>query len=782
MNIRQRITLLIITAFLTLLVVGGFAVIRSFDSSREVKAVTEGVVPSAIESVELVTQLKDVHIATLNMVAAADKAAVAQTLGLLQERKKTLEQALQQQLVKADSQAQKGLVREAQDSLKNYFDAIETTAQFKAAGQDAMAAANMAATVDQYLAEQSGIIDTLQVEKRRSKDAAIDKMNTELQTTSSLLTVVTVLAVAGLAFMGVLLYRQIIFPINDMEHKMTEIASSQDFSHRVPINRMDEIGKSLSAFNLMVEKIQHSSDTVRQKTADMQAMLHNIPQGILTIMAGGEVHPEYSSYLETILETSDIAHRNAIDLLFAQSNIGSDGRAQIEATLAACIGEDEMNFAFNAHLLVNEMEWQAPSGSTKILDLRWSPIVNDNAQIDRVLLCVWDVTALRALEAEASAQKRELALIAEILAVSQEKFQSFMATSLDFMAENRGIIDALGATPSQAEVADAVTHLFRNLHTIKGNARTFGLVALTNAVHDAEQACDALRQDAALRWNGRERAADAQRIDALLETYRRINEDTLGRRGPGRRGTVEQYVMVKNVQVSEALQLLEEIDRARPDQLRDAVEKVRSRLRLLGTERLDQMLSGVLESLPSLAAELGKAVPMVSIAAGAYGVKAQICDTLRNVFMHLLRNAVDHGLETADQRRALGKPESGAIMIALDASDTGAELRLWDDGRGLALDKIRQRGLALGLIAEGENPADEDLAQLLFAPGFSTAEKVTQVSGRGVGMDAVKGFVEREGGTIALAFSRDASAVFPERGFRPFEIVIRLPAHCVVQG
>ena len=782
MNIRQRIALLITTAFLTLLAVGGFAVVRSFDSSRQVKAVTEGVVPSAIESVELVTQLKDVHIATLNMVAAADKAAVAQTLGLLQERKQALEQALQQQLLKADSEAQKGLVREAQDSLKNYFDAIETTAQFKAVGQDAIAAANMAATVDQYLAEQSGIIDTLQVEKRRSKDAAIEKMNSELHTTSSLLTVVTVLAVAGLAFMGVLLYRQIIFPINDMEHKMTQIASSQDFSHRVPINRMDEIGKSLSAFNLMVEKIQQSSDTVRQKTADMQAMLHNIPQGILMIMADGEVHPEYSIYLEKILETSDIAHRNAIDLLFAQSNIGSDGRAQIEAALAACIGEDEMNFAFNAHLLVTEIEWRSPGGTAKILDLRWSAIVNDEAQIDRILLCVWDVTALRALEAEANAQKRELALIAEILAVSQEKFQSFMATSLDFMAENHGIINALGATPSKAQVADAVTHLFRNLHTIKGNARTFGFTALTNAVHDAEQASDALRQDAALRWDGAERAADADRIDALLETYRRISEDTLGRRGPGRRGAVEQYVMVKHVQVSEALQLLEEIDSARPDQLRDAVEKVRSRLRLLGTERLDQVFAGVIESLPSLAAELGKPVPIVSIASGAYGVKAQVCDTLRNVFMHLLRNAVDHGLETADQRRARGKPESGSIMIALDHTDNSAEFRLWDDGRGLALDKIRQRGLALGLIPEGENPADEDLAQLLFAPGFSTAEKVTQISGRGVGMDAVKGFVEREGGTIALAFSRDASALSPERGFRPFEIVIRLPAHCVVQG
>lgn len=785
MNIRQRITLLVVATFITLSFVGGFAVYQSLSSSREVKSVTDGVVPSSIASVELVGQLKDVQIATMNMVSAPDIATATTTKEQVVARKSVLEKALQSQLESADTDAQRGLVKQAQESLVNYFDAIDQTAQFKLAGQNEIAEANMSATVDQYLREQASIIETLQIEKQRSKDNAIKTLNGNLSTTSQTLGVVTVVAVLGLIAMGVLLYRQIILPIADMQHKMTEIATSQDFTHRVPVKRMDEIGKSLTAFNSMVEKIQESSDLVKQKTADIQAMLHYIPQGILTVTPGNKVHPEFSSYLESILETKDIAGRDLMDLVFKNTNLGSDAMSQIDAALSACIGEDAMNFEFNSHVLAHEFETTMADGRVKVLDASWSPIINEDNVVVRLMLCLWDVTELRSLAAEANAQKRELSMIGEILAVNQEKFHAFIESAHGFIEENRALIPKGTSLPTESRNAEVVSLLFRNMHTIKGNARTYGLLSLTNVVHEAEQAYDTLRNDPEAVWDETALLTQLTQVEESVNAYAHINEIKLGRKGPGRRGGVDKFLMIQKDHVEDALKLLEGLDEATPADLRNVIGKVRTSLRLIGTEKVEDVLAGVVESLPSLAKELGKPAPQVSIATHGIVLKAQIADTVKNVFMHLYRNAMDHGLESAADRQAQGKPQAGTIALELKMDGGQAQFSLSDDGKGLAVSRILQKARAQGLVADDHNPAPQDIAQFIFAAGFSTAEQVTEVSGRGVGMDAVRGFIEREGGSISLELlplPQGAQAQGEVADFRPFRTLIRLPEKYVVQA
>ena len=430
MTIRQRIMLLIALVFAALAVVGGFAVTQARQSATKVKTVTEGVVPSAMESAALLTKLKDVQIAALDMVSAPDAATVEQTRAALLARKAELQTSLAAQLKTADSQAQTGLIKEAQESLDNYFNSIDDTAKFVLAGNRPLAEANMAASVEQYLREQGEILHTLQVEKNRSKDEAITSLNGDMSRTQVTLSVVTVGAVLGLCFIGFMLYRQIVRPVGEMERKMTEIATSQDFTLRVPVTRADEIGKSMMAFNAMVEKIQESSELVRQKTADIHAMMQAIPQGVLTLEAGGRIHPEYSDFLRQILGTDKIGGEDVMTVLFADASLGADAMSSLETTIGACIGEDEMNFEFNAHLLPPEIEKTFASGQVKILDLNWSPMTDTSGTINRLLVCVRDVTELRELARAADAGKRELAIIGEILGVTHEKFHEFVAGSL----------------------------------------------------------------------------------------------------------------------------------------------------------------------------------------------------------------------------------------------------------------------------------------------------------------------------------------------------------------
>jgi chemotaxis protein histidine kinase CheA len=157
-------------------------------------------------------------------------------------------------------------------------------------------------------------------------------------------------------------------------------------------------------------------------------------------------------------------------------------------------------------------------------------------------------------------------------------------------------------------------------------------------------------------------------------------------------------------------------------------------------------------------------------------IRNQITDLLRNVFMHLYRNAMDHGLEAAALRVSQGKPAAGQIQLELGLNKDRLEFRLKDDGKGLALGHIRQKAISRGLLGEGEAIADEAVAKLIFAAGFSTASAVTEVSGRGVGMDAVQSFIKREGGEIRLELTDTNVGA----NFRQFETIISLPSKFAV--
>ncbi|PXX40465.1 MULTISPECIES: MCP four helix bundle domain-containing protein [Burkholderia] len=775
MTIRHRITLLVVLTFFALSAIGIYAVYQTRKSASEVRQVTQGIVPSALASADLVADVKNIQIATMTLVYAPDANTAAQARDELKAKQAALRAALDAQARSAVGRAQEGLVAQAKDSAANYFAAIDDTVKMKVDGKAEMAQAYLFANVAQYRDELESIVDTLRVEKNRQKDDAISALNGMLATTATAIAGVAGTVIVLLTALGFVLYRQITRPLIGMQTMMSEIATSQDFTRRVPVGRMDEIGHSIVAFNGMIEKIQENAAQLKQKTADIQAMLQNMQQGILTVVEGGVVHAEYSAYLETIFETNDIAGRDLMALVFDDSAIGADARSQVEAAVHACLGEDSMNFEFNAHLLVNEVAKRMPDGREKWLDLSWSAITDETDTVVRLMLCVRDVTEIRELTAQAGEQQRRLEMIGEILSISQDKFHDFVHSAKDFLSENERMI-------RQHERADhsIVAALFRNMHTIKGNARTYSLQHLTNIVHEAEQAYESLRRaDGGPEWNRDALMDDLIRVREAVERYATINAVTLGRSGEPAHGGAD-YLMVERAHISESLRVLDGADPANANDWQAARDAVRRMLSQLGTQGIGDALGGVIESLPSLAAELGKPAPVVHIDSHGHRVRSEIGATLKNVFMHLLRNSIDHGIESSEERRAAGKAASGTIDIAVGVGGGELWFVLSDDGRGLALDRIRGIARERGWIDGGNEAAltDEAVAELIFRPGFSTAHAVTEVSGRGVGMDAVRNFLKRDGGDIALRFTDDRVGA----PYRAFETIVSLPARFAADG
>jgi chemosensory pili system protein ChpA (sensor histidine kinase/response regulator) len=168
------------------------------------------------------------------------------------------------------------------------------------------------------------------------------------------------------------------------------------------------------------------------------------------------------------------------------------------------------------------------------------------------------------------------------------------------------------------------------------------------------------------------------------------------------------------------------------------------RTRMVEFEGISERLYGVVRQASK---DVGKQVRL-DITGGSLDMDRGVLDRMAPAFEHLLRNAVAHGIEDADVRRSAGKPAVGTIAIDVRQDSNAVTVTLSDDGAGLDLQRIRDKAIAHGLLPEGAASSDADVVNFIFSPGFSTADSVTELSGRGIGLDVVRAEVNALGGRI----------------------------------
>ncbi|MES2675260.1 MAG: two-component regulator propeller domain-containing protein [Pseudomonadota bacterium] len=508
---------------------------------------------------------------------------------------------------------------------------------------------------------------------------------------------------------------------------------------------------------LLEIKVSERTAEVREKSKDIETMLSNIPQGLFTVQADGNIHPEYSQFLETIFDTRDIAGRNVSEFLFARAALGSDALDSVKAAIFSIIGEDEINFYFNKPLLLEEYDIDI-GHRKKNLSLDWNPITTDNL-VNKLMVSVRDVTQLRQMEHAAREQKRQLDIVSQLLNLAAEKYLAFEESTMRYVQANRTAIQSCSHHDKEI-----IALLFRNMHTVKGNCRTFGFTYLSNTVHEVESAYNALKSaDDSASWEPLVLLNDLELIEKALAEYAHVYRVVLGRShsaGTAQRGgfwitndvvhNIKAYVKTRQV---------------------DELDTYMDRLNAI---TLEQNLADIIASLAAIAEQLDKRAPVVEIIANNIFVKDSAQELMRNVFSHILRNSVDHGLESTEERIRAGKRESGSIIIDATLDQKTLRIAVQDDGRGLNIDSLFKKGVQLGKWNEHDRPEIADITQLIFDSGVSTKDTVSNISGRGVGLDAVKQFLQEQGGEVSLVLHRELIA---EQTFIPFVLIISLPAH-----
>ena len=223
----------------------------------------------------------------------------------------------------------------------------------------------------------------------------------------------------------------------------------------------------------------------------------------------------------------------------------------------------------------------------------------------------------------------------------------------------------------------------------------------------------------------------AQRLDELMD---RVGELVIAQSRLKQIAAASQDPSLRSV--------VEEIEHL-ASELRDSMMSVRM-------APVAQLFSRFRRLIHDLSRDTGKQIDLIT-EGETTELDKTVIERLADPLIHLIRNAADHGLETPQERLAAGKPATGRITLA--ARQAGAEvvITVTDDGRGVDRDRVRAKAEENGLIAPGAALSDQELLQLIFQPGFSTAAKVTSLSGRGVGMDVVKRTIEGLRGALELS-------------------------------
>ncbi|MGB3471920.1 MAG: chemotaxis protein CheA [Erythrobacter sp.] len=188
--------------------------------------------------------------------------------------------------------------------------------------------------------------------------------------------------------------------------------------------------------------------------------------------------------------------------------------------------------------------------------------------------------------------------------------------------------------------------------------------------------------------------------------------------------------------------------------VRDAITRMRM-------QRIETLYNALPRLVRDLAEDLGKKV-LIDLEGGDVELDREMIEMIRDPVTHIIRNAVDHGLETPEERLKKGKPESGVVSITARQSGNKISMVITDDGRGVDENVIAAKALSMGLVSEADlqQMDREKILQLVFEPGFSTAASVSTISGRGVGLDVVRSNLEKVGGSIKMTSTPGTGALF----------------------
>jgi len=511
------------------------------------------------------------------------------------------------------------------------------------------------------------------------------------------------------------------------------LQNKKETTSTISIDTNDEFGQMSESLNENIavsarlhEEIQELNtnleNKIAEKTKKVITLLDNADQGFLTFGNDFIIDKEYSKECLKIFKQS-INGVNIANLLYPKASNKKDFFIQ---TLQSLLKEtNTLKIKTIISLLQNEfiINKKAINVQYKIIDE------------DKFMLILTDVTTKKILEKKINREKNILKMIVAIVSDSEEFFELSDEFS-ELELSKKTLVD------TQKTPLHNATEIYRIIHTFKG---LFSQKEMNNVVVNLHKLESTLSEAISSQDNTNEKLQNllnTSDFDKWLKKDIDIIKDILGEELFSKRGNL----LIKEETISNIEKKIIEI--AKNHENFPEIKVVADEIKDLKQKTVYSMFSSYPKLLDQLSERLEKSIyPLEIIVDKELKVNDKIKPFVKSL-VHLFRNSIDHGIETMDERAEIEKDEIGTISCSIKKENENLHIIIADDGAGLNIEKIKSKASSIGISTD--NMSDKEIEYLIFNDRFSTKEKVTQISGRGVGMAVVKDEVEKLNGIIKI--------------------------------
>ncbi len=483
-----------------------------------------------------------------------------------------------------------------------------------------------------------------------------------------------------------------------LTHEVSIIGSDANANGSVTTEGQNEIATLAHQINAMLS-------TIHEQHKAIQDIVNNVQAGFLTTDAAGRIGPGYTAHCHTLFGREKLEGEKLWDLLFTAKKDKENFECLYEQVIENLISED-LTLSQLPHLIELDQ---------RFLKLEGAGIYDDLGIMTGVLFTLSDITHLIEVERHNSTNSALLNIIRSLNNFAS--FKESMRAGLEYWQ-------------SVDDISSKQVNLRRFLHTLKGNLGVYGLLEIAQLVHKIEEEPNIASER-------------LYKIQTAIRAFLDSHAEIIGMNYAGEwkprlivsRSSLED-LRSKTLEASSIVEArsttLGFVEKALSVPFKDCVKPLMDEGKRLA-QRLHKNVSFALEG-------------------GELALDLELLRPMFDQLIHAVRNAIDHGIEAPEGRVRAGKPPHGCLTFSVfRGSESEWILELRDDGRGVNIEKLKaiasKQGIEPQLL---EEQSHEELLKLIFIDGISTAEKTTEISGRGVGLAALKEEVERLGGTISF--------------------------------
>jgi len=560
---------------------------------------------------------------------------------------------------------------------------------------------------------------------------------------NSLLIVLLFLAGGIIIVITISLYIQkaLLKSLRNFSASITEIGDRRDLSMRLSEEQYDEFSELYHSFNKMLQRLEKSENELAERMNLMKDILDNVDQGFLAFGKDCHILPEYSQQCVKLFKAFP-DDQLFPELLFPDNLEQQDFLSKILAKIL--IEKNRAKQDIYLSLLPAEVQLFDRS-----INLKYKILKSSTGSANQTMMVILtDFSERKNIQTEIEKEQKILKMVVKVV-VDYNDFMTLVSEYRHFALFR--VFEILRDEKVSSEIK--TTEIIRQIHTFKGNFGQFDMFGIYKKLNDLESEYFANIEQ--LKFSEPFTILNfLSRFNLLewLDEEMRILKDTLGE---------SYYASGHRYWITR--EKLHDIENKILAYL--PVYKYRSilpELKKIMFNPFKEMFHYHLNYISYLSTSQNKPLKEVKIRGGEFMVDTILYNPLIKSLVHVFRNSIDHGIETAEERLVAGKEELGEIKIEISKNDSSVEIAISDDGRGINLEKIIDKAVDKKLIdySLAQHLPQEEILSFIFKPEFSTSDRTSDLSGRGMGLSAVKTEVEKINGTIRVETNNGTGATF----------------------